>query len=37
MSTPLQHLDIWQQLQQHYGDIRQQHMLDWFQQDKQRF
>lgn len=37
MSTPLQNLDIWQQLQQHFGDIHQQHMLDWFQQDKQRF
>ena len=37
MSTPLQRLDIWQQLQQHFGEIHQQHMLDWFQQDKQRF
>ncbi|MBA34326.1 MAG: glucose-6-phosphate isomerase [Oleispira sp.] len=37
MSTPLQSLDIWKQLQKHFGDIHQQHMLDWFQQDKQRF
>ena len=37
MSTPLQHLDIWQQLQHHFTDIHQQHMLDWFKQDSQRF
>jgi glucose-6-phosphate isomerase len=37
MSTPLQSLDIWQQLQYHFTDIQQQHMLDWFKQDRQRF
>lgn len=37
MSTPLQRLDIWQQLQQHFNHIQPQHMLDWFQTDKQRF
>lgn len=37
MSTSLQDLSIWQQLQQHFSNIHQQHMLDWFQQDSQRF
>ena len=37
MSTPLQSLDIWQQLQKHFDTIHQQHMLDFFQQDKKRF
>ncbi|MGK0446145.1 MAG: glucose-6-phosphate isomerase, partial [Bermanella sp.] len=37
MSTPLQRLDIWQQLQHHFTDIHQQHMADWFKQDSQRF
>lgn len=37
MSTPLQSLDIWQQLKHHFTDIQQQHMLDWFKQDDKRF
>jgi glucose-6-phosphate isomerase len=37
MSTPLQSLDIWQQLKHHFSDIQQQHMLDWFNQDSNRF
>jgi len=37
MSTPLQRLDIWQQLQQHYREIQPQHMVDWFSNDSQRF
>lgn len=37
MSTPLQSLDIWQQLKHHFCDIQQQHMLDWFNQDNKRF
>lgn len=36
MSTPLQSLDIWQQLKHHFNDIQQQHMLDWFNQDSKR-
>ena len=37
MGTPLQRLDIWQQLKDHYAQTHQQHMLDWFKQDNQRF
>ena len=37
MGTPLQRLDIWQQLKDHYAQTQPQHMLDWFKQDNQRF
>ena len=37
MSTSLQNLEIWKKLQQHFSSIQQQHMLDWFKQDNQRF
>jgi len=38
MSTAqLTRSDIWKQLQRHHEEIKDQHMLDWFNQDARRF
>ena len=37
LASSLTQSDIWKLLQQHHADIAQEHMLDWFANDPNRF
>ena len=37
LASSLTQSDIWKLLQQHHADIKQEHMLDWFANDPNRF